>query len=270
MRAHTGHREATLCSAVPRSAVGGAPGWREETESVHLSPPGTLIGWPRRGWAAVPVASSSRLTSLGYSGYQMSPIAAMMTTSMVATRNRGGAHQSRRRQPRGAEQSSRSAAEIRQATARRRKERMRRRQMRDAQSSREGDTPIVMAYPVPFDSGEAPMHVLPFDNATVWSSGPPAINARLHSSGDWVPPCGGGDWVPPHLRRSLDPATIAEAPQPRATEAAARQPADVPQESTKRQGGRSRRRGGGLGWLQCCYSARQLDIDRPESVSPAS
>ncbi len=188
----------------------------------------------------------------------MSPIAAMMTTSKVATRNRGGPHQSRRRQPRGADQSSRNAAEVRQATARRRKESMRRRQMRDAQSSREGDASIVMAYPVPFDRGEAQVHVLPFNEYPVQPSGPPAISARrprLHSSGDWVPPCGGGDWVPPNLRRSIDLATLAEATPARATDAAAYQPAAVPQEKTKRQGGRSRRRGG-LSWLQCCYSAR--------------
>eukprot|EP01043_Picozoa_sp_COSAG02_P029165 COSAG02_NODE_1802_length_10890_cov_10.379205_3_plen_184_part_00 len=181
----------------------------------------------------------------------------MMTTSKVATRNRSGPHQSRRRQPRGADQSSRNAAETRQATARRRKESMRRRQMRDAQSSREGDASIVMAYPVPFDRGEAQVYVLPFDEHPVQPSGPSAISARsprLHSSGDWVPPCGGGDWVPPHLRQSIALATLADATPARATGVAAYQPAALP-ERTKRQGGRNRRRGG-LSWLQCCYSAR--------------
>lgn len=194
----------------------------------------------------------------------MSPIAAMMTNNMMlATRNRGGAYQ-RRRQPRGADQNSRTrTAEIRQATARRRQESVRRRhrmlsadqtsadQMRDSQSSRERDAPIVMAYPVLFDSGDAQAQMLPLSEPPPPSR--PAISDQLRSSGDRVPPhSGGGDWVPPHLRRALDLATPEES-QARAAELAY-EPADAREESTKRCGRRRRR--SGLGWLQCCYSAQ--------------
>lgn len=96
----------------------------------------------------------------------MSPIATMMTTSMMlATRNRGPASH-RRRHARAADQNSRThTAQIRQATVRRRNECMRRQrvlarasaeQASAEQSGRDtSDEPIVMAYPVLFDSGDA-------------------------------------------------------------------------------------------------------------------
>ena len=184
----------------------------------------------------------------------MSPIATMMTTSMMlATRNRGPASH-RRRHARAADQNSRThTAQIRQATVRRRDECMRRQrvlarasaeQASAEQSGRDtSDEPIVMAYPVLFDSGDG--QVLPLAE--------PPVRPRAaisHSSGDWVPPAGGGDWVPPHQPRSADLATPEEA---RATETACDIAAS--RDSPKRRGGR--RRQSGLGWLQCC-SARSV------------
>lgn len=201
-----------------------------------------------------------------WGGSAMSPIAAMMMKSVTAARNQQrhrGAHQQRRRHaPRAADGGSRGhAAEIRQATARRRKESIRLRQIRGAAaaSNRERDAPVVMAYPVLPYGGEAQTSVLPLGDAALQTRPTPSLaasSARVCSSGDWVPPCGGGDWVPPQPQHPLDPAsTSAESLRIQAAEAAAPEAAAASPERARRQEprrGRSRPT-----WLQCCSSAHQ-------------